>query len=99
MLKYKNKQYTKRVYHDQVEESQARLLLENALVDYHCKKSSEKNLGLAFLESTEMTICTSKDIQGNQRKCDERVDIVWKEAAGMKGGEDSEKQKKEASCP
>lgn len=71
-----------------------------ALVDYHIKRSNEKNLGLAFSESTEMTTyaLVSKGIQGNQRKHDGRLDIVWKEAAEMKGGEDSEKQKREASC-
>lgn len=35
VLKYKNKQNTRRMYCDQAGESQARLLLENTLVDYH----------------------------------------------------------------
>lgn len=55
MIKYKNKQYTKRMYCDQEGESQARLLLENALVDCHIKRSNADSLGLAFSESAEMT--------------------------------------------
>lgn len=60
MLKYKNKQYTKGMYCDQAGESQAWLLLENALVDCHIRRSNVDSRGLAFSESAEMTICTDE---------------------------------------